>query len=98
MPALDAATLRREQMRAAIDGYLPVAALTAATSLLIYGALSHAPGTSAMAANAWLAWQGGLCLAWVRARGQFSHRVTVGAMILTWPDRYASNFPERSTT
>lgn len=65
MPALDAATLRREQMRAAIDGYLPVAALTAATSLLIYGALSHAPGTSAMAANAWLAWQGGLCLAWV---------------------------------
>jgi two-component system, sensor histidine kinase len=62
---LDSKTLRQEQMRAAIDGYLPVAALTAATSLLIYGALGHAPGTSVPAANAWLAWQAGLCLAWV---------------------------------
>ncbi|WP_295889042.1 ATP-binding protein [uncultured Thiohalocapsa sp.] len=76
MPPLDPATLRREQMRAAIDGYLPVAALTAATSLLIYGFFSDAPGTNRFAANLWLAWQAGLCLSWVllslRYRRDFS--------------------------
>jgi signal transduction histidine kinase/CheY-like chemotaxis protein len=63
--ALDPSTLRREQMRAAIDGYLPVAALTAATSLLIYGFCSGAPGVDPLAAAAWLALQGTLCLCWV---------------------------------
>ena len=65
MTALDPSTLRREQMRAAIDGYLPVAALTAATSLLIYGFCSGAPGVDPLAAAAWLALQGTLCLCWV---------------------------------
>ena len=65
MPALDPATLRQERMRAALDGYLPIAVLTLATSLLIYAFFGDAPGTGRLQANAWLAWQATLCLCWV---------------------------------